>query len=85
MRDPEQEQRRERIVRLATRGRSAGPEFERDVRRAASEVAAHISAGLRVGLRTDALAIGAAEGERQRAILLSHLASVAPDPARGIA
>ncbi len=82
VRDPEQERRRERIVRLATRGRTPGPAFERDVRRAASEVAAHLAAGERVGLRTDALAVAAADGGRQRARLLAQLARVAPDPVR---
>jgi uncharacterized protein (DUF58 family) len=81
VREPEQDRRREVTVRLATRGASAGESFEREVRRAASEVAAHLAAGQRVGLRTDRAAFLPGDGARQRALLLSFLATVEPDAA----
>lgn len=81
VREPEQEQRREFTVRLATRGAAAGDAFERDVRRAASEIAAHLAAGERVALRTDSAAFLPGDGARQRALLLAHLALVEPEPA----
>ncbi len=80
VRDPEQERRSDFTVRLATRGVEPGGTFEREVRRAASEVAAHLAAGLRVGLRTDGAVFLPAEGARQRARLLAHLATVTPEP-----
>jgi uncharacterized protein (DUF58 family) len=79
VREPEQDRRRDVTVRLATRGASAGEAFERDVRRAASEVAAHLAEGHRVALRTDRAAFLPGDGARQRALLLAFLASVAPD------
>jgi uncharacterized protein (DUF58 family) len=82
-REPEQDRRRDVTVRLATRGAAAGDVFERDVRRAASEVAAHLAAGQRVALRTDASALLAGDGARHRAQLLGFLATVQPERAEG--
>jgi uncharacterized protein (DUF58 family) len=83
VRDVEAERRDEIEVRLRTAGRHPGEGFERSVRWAASEVAAFLADGSRVGLRTDAVGIAADEGARQRARLLSFLARVAPDETRG--
>ena len=79
VREPEQDRRGDVTVRLATRGAVDGDAFEHAVRRAASEVAAHLAAGQRVALRTDRTAFLSADGMRQRATLLSFLASVEPD------
>lgn len=49
-------------------------EFEGCVRRAASEIVAHLEAGHRVGLRTSADFFEAREGRHHRARLLGHLA-----------
>ncbi len=81
VREPEQDRRRDVTVRLATRGAAPGEAFEREVRRAASEVAAHLAAGQRVALRTDRAAFLPADGARQRALLLSFLATVEADAA----
>jgi uncharacterized protein (DUF58 family) len=80
VREVQSEHQGEVEVRLRTALREADPAFERDVRGAASEVAALLERGLRVGLRTDRERVGAADGARQRARLLGFLARVAPDP-----
>jgi len=67
------------LVRLATRT-APGPEFEAAVRRAASQVVAGLESGLQVGLRTDATALPAGHGPRQRAALLAFLARVEATP-----
>jgi uncharacterized protein (DUF58 family) len=79
VRDQEQERVGEQLVRLRTRGALPGAGFEAAVRRAASEVAEHLAAGLRVGLRTDAARLQPASGVPQRRRLLAFLATVAPD------
>jgi uncharacterized protein (DUF58 family) len=81
VREPEQDRRRDVTVRLATRGVAEGEEFERSVRRAASEVAAHLAAGQRVALRTDRASFLSGDGARQRAHLLGFLATLRPDAA----
>jgi uncharacterized protein (DUF58 family) len=81
VRQPEQDRRHEVTVRLATRGVAADDAFEREVRRAASEVAGQLAAGQRVALRTDRAAFLPAAGARQRALLLAFLATLAPDAA----
>lgn len=81
VRDREQEERAEAHVRLATRGAAPGPAFEGRVARAASEVAAHLEAGCRVRLATDARRLPAAAGAAGRRRLLSFLARVEPDAA----
>ena len=85
VREPELDRRRDVTVRLATRGAAAGDAFEREVRRAASEIAAHLAEGHRVGLRTDSAAFLPGAGARQRAQLLTHLATIAPDAAENAA
>lgn len=79
VRDQEQERVGEHLVRLRTRGVSAGDGFENAVRGAASDVAAQLRAGLRVGLRTDDSWLGPAAGAPQRRRLLAFLATVAPE------
>lgn len=79
VRDQEQERVGEHLVRLRTRGVEAGTPFEEAVRRAASDVAAQLRAGLRVGLRTDDDWLGAAAGAPQRRRLLAFLATVHPE------
>jgi uncharacterized protein (DUF58 family) len=81
IREPEQDRRREITVRLTTRGVLPGEAFERDVRRAASEVAAHLAAGERVALRTDGAAFLPGDGPHHRARLLATLAKVTPERA----
>ena len=67
----------------APRTAPADARFERDVRGSASEVAALLERGLRVGLRTDRDAPRARRGRAQRARLLGFLARVrARGPAR---
>ncbi len=85
VRDQEQERVAEQVVRLRTRGVTAGPAFEASVRRAASEVAANLRAGLRVGLSTDANTLATSDGAPQRRRLLAFLASVAPEAEAGAA
>jgi uncharacterized protein (DUF58 family) len=68
-------------VRLATRGVAPGEAFERELRRAASEVAARLAAGQRVGLRTDGAAFPPEAGSPQRARLLGFLATLEPERA----
>lgn len=82
VRDQEQERSADHLVRLATEGAIEGPGFENAVRRAASEVVAHLSDGFRVGLRTDAAKIPAGQGIRHRRELLNALATVEPDGPR---
>jgi uncharacterized protein (DUF58 family) len=84
VREVESEHQGEVEVRLRTADRPADPKFERDVRGSASEVAALLERGLRVGLRTDREHLAPGAGARQRARLLGFLARVAPD-ARGAA
>jgi uncharacterized protein (DUF58 family) len=79
VREVESEHQGEVEVRLRTAQRAADPAFERDVRGSASEIAALLARGLRVGLRTDADAIAPAAGAAQRARLLGFLARVGPD------
>jgi uncharacterized protein (DUF58 family) len=81
VRDPEQDRRRDVTVRVATRGAAPGDAFEREVRRAASEVAAQLAAGQRVALRTDSAAFLPGDGARHRALLLGFLARLEPDAA----
>jgi uncharacterized protein (DUF58 family) len=85
IREPELERRRDVTVRLATRGVAAGEGFEREVRRAASEVAAHLAAGERVALRTDGAAFLPGDGARHRAQLLAFLATLEPERAEAAA
>ncbi len=65
-------------VRLRTAGVRPGEVFEQQVSWAASEVVAHLDAGMRVGLLTDDDRLEPGEGRKQRARLLSHLARVQP-------
>jgi len=65
-------------VRLRTEGVVPGDAFEEQVSWAASEVVAHLSTGLRVGLLTDDDHLPPGEGRQQRARLLTHLARVQP-------
>jgi uncharacterized protein (DUF58 family) len=81
VRDRERERDREVEVRLRVREAGSPERFERAVRRAASEVAAHLGAGLRVGLRTEERRFAPACGTHQRRRLLGFLARVAPAPA----
>ena len=59
--------------------RRARDRFEQAVSGAASEVVAHLQAGLAVALRTDGAYLPPDAGRRQRARLLSFLARVGPD------
>jgi uncharacterized protein (DUF58 family) len=79
VRDREREEQPDLEVLLRTRGRPADAAFERSVRRAASEVVAHLAAGFRVGLTTDAERLPPADGAAHRGRLLSFLARVAPE------
>lgn len=79
VREPEDTERREARVRLATAGKPDAEAFEAEVRRAASQVVHHIDAGLRVALSTDSTDIKADAGPRHRARLLGFLARVGPD------
>jgi uncharacterized protein (DUF58 family) len=74
----ESEHEAEIEVRLGTADASPGEGFEERVRWAASEVLAHLEAGHRVALRTDAAHLPADSGAVQRARLLSFLARVQP-------
>jgi uncharacterized protein (DUF58 family) len=80
VRDRARERQAEHTVRLRTRGVDPGPGFEAAVRRAASEVSAHVAAGFRVGLRTEAALLPAREGVAQRRRLLAFLARAMPEP-----
>lgn len=80
VRDCEREELAEARVHLTTRGVAPGQGFEAEVVRAASEVALHLQAGARVGLRTDDARIPAGSGPRHRRQLLAFLAEVAPEP-----
>src|SRR5262249_6592419 len=79
VREVESEHQGEVEVRLRTAGRPADAGFERDVRGSASEVAALLERGLRVGLRTDRDRVAPGAGAHQRARLLGFLARVAPE------
>ncbi|HEX2486882.1 MAG TPA: DUF58 domain-containing protein [Myxococcota bacterium] len=78
VRDREREEQPELEVLLRTRGRPADAAFELAVRHAASEVVAHLDAGFRVGLASDAERFRPDEGHVHRARILSYLARVAP-------
>jgi uncharacterized protein (DUF58 family) len=78
VRDREREEKPELEVLLRTRGRPADEAFERAVRRAASEVVAHLRAGFRVGLTTDEERFAPGDGTAHRGRLLSFLARVSP-------
>jgi uncharacterized protein (DUF58 family) len=80
VREVESEHQGEVEVRLRTAGRPADARFERDVRGSASDVAALLERGLRVGLRTDREQLASGAGAQQRARLLGFLARVAPEP-----
>jgi uncharacterized protein (DUF58 family) len=79
VREVESDHQGEVEVRLRTADRAAGARFERDVRGSASEVAALLERGLRVGLRTDREQLEPGAGAQQRARLLGFLARVEPD------
>jgi uncharacterized protein (DUF58 family) len=81
VREREGQQRSQHVVTLRTRGATPGEAFERAVRRAASDAVAHLAAGWRVGLRTDATRVPPAEGPAHRRRLLGLLARVAPEMA----
>ncbi len=78
-REVESERDAEFEVRLRTRDVIEGEAFERAIRWAASEVSSLLDYGTRVSLRTDRQFIPSADGQRQRATLLSFLALVRPD------
>ncbi len=80
VREVESEHQGEVEVRLRTANRPADAHFERDVRASASEVAALLEHGLRVGLRTDREHLAPEAGAHQHARLLGFLARVAPEP-----
>jgi uncharacterized protein (DUF58 family) len=82
VRDMDDERDAEVEVLLRTAGTPAGEEFEKRVRWAASEVAAHLDSGLRVALRTDDERIEPGSGPAQRTRLLCYLALVEPSSAR---
>ena len=79
VRDREREDQSEYRALLRTRGATSGEAFEAAVRRTASEVVAHLDAGFRVSLATDAELIPAGEDFRHRARLLALLARVSPE------
>jgi uncharacterized protein (DUF58 family) len=79
VREVRSQQRDEIEVQLRTAGRGPGDAFEREVSWAASEVVAFLTAGSRVGLRTDRERLPGREGAQQRARLLAFLARVEPD------
>jgi uncharacterized protein (DUF58 family) len=80
VRDRERERDGEVEVRLRTRDPVSAEGFERAVRRAASELVAHLAAGWRVGLRTEERRFAPTGGASQRRRLLAFLARVAPAP-----
>jgi uncharacterized protein (DUF58 family) len=84
VREVESEHQGEVEVRLRTADRPADARFERDVRASASEVAALLEHGLRVGLRTDRDHLAPGAGAHQHARLLGFLARVAPAPSGGL-
>lgn len=65
-------------VTLATAGQVPGERFEGAIRRAASEVVAHLAEGRSVGLSTDDREWAADAGPQQRRRLLSFLAEAQP-------
>ena len=81
VRDQEHERHARHTVRLATARFRPGEAFEAEVRRAASEVVAHLRAGFQVGLATDSKRIEPGEGTAHRRALLTALALVAPEAA----
>jgi uncharacterized protein (DUF58 family) len=76
VREPEREDGAEHTVLLRAEGRAPGPAFESQVRRAASELVAHLEAGFRVGLHCDSQRFEPASGQTQRRALLGFLARV---------
>jgi len=78
VREVDSEHQAEVEVRLRTAARGPGAAFERDVRHSASEIAAFLERGLRVGLRTDHALLEPDGGAGQRARLLGFLARVEP-------
>jgi len=78
VRELESECEDEARVRLRTAGERPGAGFERRVRRAASEIVAHLDAGRRVAFRTDEHIFAASGDAAHRARLLAFLAEVAP-------
>jgi len=80
VRDREREERPELEIQLRVAGRAPGEGFERDVRRAASEIVAHLDAGFRVGLRTERHREPPGDGAHHRTRLLTFLARVEPGP-----
>jgi uncharacterized protein (DUF58 family) len=68
-------------VEVVLRTDTPDDDFEQRVEWAASEVCAHLDAGLRVALRTDHQAWPGAEGRRHRAQLLGFLATAQPGEA----
>ncbi|MCG8591007.1 MAG: DUF58 domain-containing protein [Proteobacteria bacterium] len=82
VRETDTEVRGEVEVHLRTSAQSSDSGFERRVRRAASEVVAHLAAQSRVALRTDRERLDAGSGTQHRRRLLAFLARVQPDPVR---
>ena len=78
MREPEDSERRETTVKLDTNAGDGSDAFEREVRRAATQVVRALEAGLRVALATSHETIEPDAGARQRTRLLSFLARVRP-------
>ena len=78
VRDPERQAHPDAHVRLRTHGAEKGADFETRVSRAASEVSAHLAAGYRVSLATDATRFAPGRGPGQRHRLLRFLARVEP-------
>jgi uncharacterized protein (DUF58 family) len=79
VRELESECDEEARVRLRTAGERPGEGFERRVRRAASEIVAHLEAGRRVALGTDERDFPAGSDPTHRARLLGFLADVSPE------
>lgn len=71
----------ERNARVEVHLRSPAADFEAAVRRAASEVVAHLDAGLRVALRGQGQRFEASQGPHHRARLLTWLSVVEPESA----
>lgn len=83
VREVEAERDGEIWVRLHREGHRPGEAFEAEVRSAASQVARHLEAGLRVGLHAGGERFAPGVGPEQRARLLAWLAEV--EPAAGAA
>ncbi len=76
VRDQEHERHAEHTVRLRTKSARPGDAFESAVRRAASDIVAHLRAGFRVGLHTDDVSFDPGEDLAHRRALLLALATV---------